>query len=337
MRLAVVHHEVPPEGPTDEQDVLDQAAVVASSLRQLGHEVITLPCSLDLGRMRRELMTCGIEVVFNLVESLDGTGRLIHLFPYLLNAMGLPYTGANALSQLTTSHKIMAKGQLRAAGIATPGWVGPFPMDGSGIQEESTSGEDQEGMWIIKSLWEHASVGLDAHSIVKGSQADLAAMLPERASRLGGACFAERFVEGREFNLSLLAGPEVTQVLPPAEILFEDFAPDAPRVVDYRAKWDPASHAYHHTPRRFDLPLPDGPLLRVLRETALRCWDLFSLRGYARVDFRVDGDGKPWVLEINANPCLSPDAGFAAALAETGISFLEAVERIVQEAIRIPQ
>lgn len=337
MRLAVVHHAVPPEAPADEQDVLDQAAAVASALRQLGHEVVTLPCSLDLGHMRRELRTRGIEAVFNLVESLDGTGRLIHLFPYLLDAMGLPYTGANALSQLTTSHKVMAKGRLRTAGIATPDWVGPFPRDGSGIEAEGTSGEGQKGVWIIKSLWEHASVGLDAASIVNGTRKNVLSLLPERADRLGGACFAERFVEGREFNLSLLAGPEGPQVLPPAEILFEDFAPDAPRVVDYQAKWDPASHAYHHTPRRFDLPPDDGPLLRALRETALRCWDLFSLRGYARVDFRVDRQGRPWVLEINANPCLSPDAGFAAALAQAGISFLEAVGRIVQEAVGVKQ
>jgi len=337
MRVAVVHHAVPPEAPADEQDVLEQAAAVVSALRQLGHEAVAFPCGLDLERVRRELTTRGIEIVFNLVESLDGTGRLIHLFPFLLDAMGLPYTGATALSQMITSHKVLAKERLRAHGIATPDWVGPFPKAGSGIEGDSPSGEDPNGRWIIKSLWEHASVGLDAHSIVKGTQADPAAVLPERANRLGGACFAERFVEGREFNLSLLTAPKGPQVLPPAEILFEDFAPEAPRVVDYQAKWDPASHAYHHTPRRFDFPADDRPLLLELEETARRCWNLFPLRGYARVDFRVDGDGKPWVLEINANPCLSPDAGFAAALTQAGISFPDAVERIVQEAIGVEQ
>lgn len=333
MRVALVHQEVPPEAPADDRDVLEQAAAVATALRRLGHEVTIIPCTLDLERVRRELVASGVDAVFNLVESLHGTGRLIHLFPSVLDAMGLPYTGVDAVSQLVTSHKILAKGRLVVGGIATPPWVGPFPRDGS-VGDEAGHGEPGVGLWIIKSLWEHASIGLDETSLVKGTGKDVAAVLPEHAGRLGGACFAERFVEGREFNLSLLIGPDGPQVLPPAELLFEDFAPGTPRVVDYRAKWDPHSHAYHHTPRRFDFPDHDAPLLSELKETALRCWHLFSLRGYARVDFRVDVEGRPWVLEVNANPCLSPDAGFAAALAEAGIPFEEAVGRILAEVSR---
>ena len=335
MRLAVVHHVVGPEAPADEQDVLDQAAAVSSALQTLGHDVGILPCTLNLLEMRWDLTARGIKAVFNLVESLDGTGRLIHLFPSLLDAMDLPYTGSNALSLLTTSHKILAKRRLWAAGIATPSWVGPFPPDGSGGDVSGGVGEDEGDVWIIKSVWEHASVGLDEGSVVRGNREDVAAMLPRRAALLGGVCFAERFVEGREFNLSLLTRPEGPQVLPPAEIVFEDFEPGVPRMVGYRAKWDPGSLDYQNTPRRFAEATEDGPLLKGLKETALRCWDLFSLQGYARVDFRVDDHGRPWVLEVNANPCLSPDAGFAAALEQTGIPFVEAVERIVGEAIGI--
>jgi D-alanine-D-alanine ligase len=334
VRLAVVHHAVRPEAPADEQDVLVQAAAVSSALQALGHEVVLLPCTLNLLEMRRDLTALNIRAVFNLVETLEETGRLIHLFPALLDAIGLPYTGSNALSLLSTSHKILAKTRLRAAGIATPSWVGPFPPDGSG--GDVSGGEEDEGdVWIIKSLWEHASVGLDERSVAAGRAEDIAGMLPDRAALLGGACFAERFVDGREFNLSLLTGPGGPQVLPPAEILFEDFALGTLRVVDYRAKWDPASHAYQHTPRRFAEGGEEGPLLEALTKMAIDCWDLFSLRGYARVDFRVDEEGTPWVLEVNTNPCLSPDAGFAAALAQAGIPFVEAVERILGEAIRI--
>ena len=59
----------------------------------------------------------------------------------------------------------------------------------------------------------------------------------------------------------------------------------------------------------------------------------FDLHGYARVDFRVDGEGRPWILEVNANPCLSPDAGFAAALARADIPFHDAVARILDDAL----
>jgi D-alanine-D-alanine ligase len=158
-----------------------------------------------------------------------------------------------------------------------------------------------------------------------------------RAPLLGGVCFAEAFVEGREFNLSVLAGPQGPQVLPPAEIRFEGFGADQPRIVGYRAKWDANSHEYHHTPRSFEFGAEDGPLLDRLQALALQSWQLFGLRGYARIDFRVDNQGQPWILEINANPCLSPDAGFAAALREAGIDFTQAVKRIIADGIGQPQ
>src|SRR5439155_15811870 len=90
-------------------------------------------------------------------------------------------------------------------------------------------------------------------------------------------------------------------------------------------------------PRSFDFSADDQPLLYRLRAMALEIWQLFGLRGYARIDFRVDDRGQPWVLEINANPCLSPDAGFAGALAKAEIPFEGAVEWIVADALRSPQ
>ena len=117
--------------------------------------------------------------------------------------------------------------------------------------------------------------------------------------------------------------------LPPAEIDFAAFPDDKPHIVGYRAKWDADSFEYHHTPRRFDFPANDRPLLDRLSQLAIQCWREFGLRGYARVDFRVDEAGRPWILEINANPCLSPDAGFAAAVEQAGIGYDQAIERIV--------
>ena len=153
-----------------------------------------------------------------------------------------------------------------------------------------------------------------------------------RAERLGGEVFAEAYIAGREFNLSVLAGPDGPEVLPPAEIHFVDYPDDRPRIVGYRAKWDSDSFEYHHTPRSFDFPPPDAPLLAELCRLARACWDLFGLRGYARVDFRVDETGQPWVLEINANPCLSPDAGFGAAAERAGLSFPAVIARILADA-----
>ena len=93
------------------------------------------------------------------------------------------------------------------------------------------------------------------------------------------------------------------------------------------------SFEYKNTPRRFDFPAYRSPLLEEIRALAKKCWKLFSLSGWARVDFSAwrRGEGRPWILEINANPCLSPDAGFAAALDRAGIPFDEALQRIVDE------
>jgi D-alanine-D-alanine ligase len=176
-------------------------------------------------------------------------------------------------------------------------------------------------------------VGLEENSVlsVKGS-GQLLAEMEKRRGQLGGDCFAEQFIDGREFNLSLLASQEGPEVLPPAEMRFIDYPPEKWKVVGYKAKWDDGSFESLHTQRSFEFPKSERPLLQNLMDMARRCWHLFGLRGYARVDFRVDERNQPWVLEINANPCLSPDAGFVAAASQAGLSYRQVVERIVQDA-----
>jgi len=194
--------------------------------------------------------------------------------------------------------------------------------------------------WIVKSLWEHASVGLDDDSIVETSEpATLLAALEQRLDRLGGDGFVEAYIDGREFNLALLGAGDSAppQALPPAEIVFQDYDAGRPRIVNYRCKWDETSFEYQHTLRRLDFAREDAPLLERLKAIALRCWQTFDLRGYARVDFRVDENSRPWVLEINTNPCLSPDAGFAAALRHANTEFAQAIDRILHDTLaRLP-
>ena len=332
MRIVIVHNAVSAESAPDEQDVLVQAEAVSEALQTLGHDTTTLACSLDLSAAKRRLASLDPVLVFNLVESLAGHGRLIHLFPALLDTMGLPYTGSQTDAVWMTSHKIMAKRLMVSAGLPTPAWVGPYPKDSISAISQNRSVNHSTPCWIVKSLWEHASVGLESGSIVgKETETELHKVLSMRAPRLGGACFAEAYIKGREFNLSLLAGSDGPQVLPPAEIVFEGYDSTRPRIVGYRAKWKEDSYEYHHTPRRFDFDSEDEALLMTLKDMAHRCWQVFGLRGYARVDFRVDDSGKPWNLEINANPCISPDAGFAAALEAAGIDYAQAVNRIIQD------
>jgi D-alanine-D-alanine ligase len=340
MRVTVVHNAVTDNGPADEQDVLVQVDAVLKALQAMGHEAYTLPAGLELGQLRDRLITQRPDLVFNLVESLAEHGRLIHLVPSLLDAMGMPYTGSPTEAIWLTSHKVIAKERMVAAGLPTPPWTGPCPQDVPYplFSRHARQCEASGRRWIIKSLWEHASVGLEAGNVVEDTcDHGLEQEMQARAPFLGGVCFAEVFVEGREFNLSLLASPQGPQVLPPAEIIFEGYAADQPRIVGYRAKWDVDSEEFRKTPRSFDFGSDEGPLLVELQALALKCWQLFGLRGYARVDFRVDDRGRPWILEINANPCLSPDAGFAAALDRAGIDFSRAVKWIITDGIDQPQ
>jgi len=333
LRIAVVHQEVTEDSPPDERDILAQVDAVCSTLRELGYEPRAMPCSLNLAMITSRLRAWRADLVFNLVESLAGQCRLLTLFPAILDSMAMPYTGSKTETLLATTHKIWTKRCLQEAGIPTPAWIGPHPSDLSSRQGEGIrKGAAEEESWIIKSLWEHASFGLDDNDLIREeNERCIYKVLREKSALLGGACFAEAFISGREFSLSLLGGPDGPQVMAPAEILFEGYEPGHLQIVGYRAKWDPSSYEYHHTPRRFEFFEEDFSLLIELEETALRCWHLLNIRGYARVDFRVDEQNRPWVLEINANPCLSPDAGYAAALAESGISFREAIERIVEE------
>ena len=318
MKITLVHQYVPSDAPADERDVLDQANAIKSALTANGHTVSVLPCTTDLGNLQRKLDVTKPNCVFNLVETLDGSGRLIHLAPALWETKGLTFTGSSADALYITTHKLLSKERMLAAGLPVPAW----------IQNKRIYGADDcaPSDWIVKSVWEHASVGLGDSSIVRNANAS------DVAKHVTDGFFAERFTDGREFNLAVLAGPDGPEVLPPAEIVFVDYPTGKPKIVSYQAKWDEASFEYTHTVRRFAEPSADGPLLTELKRLALGCWEVFGLGGYARVDFRVDANGKPWILEVNSNPCLSPDSGFAAALEKANIPYADAMERIVRDA-----
>jgi len=326
MRIAVVHGEVAQDAGRDEKDVLAQVAFVSRGLAEMGHEPIAVAVSPDLEAASRQLADIEPALVFNLTETLCGRGNLIHVVPALLDALGLPYTGAGTEAMFLTSNKVLAKKWLGAAGLPTPPWFSPSHR----CQELPVSGP-----WLVKSVWEHASIGLDEDSVIpEATRERLLGRIAQCRDKLGGTWLAEAFIDGREFNLSLLADECGPELLPPAEIRFDAYPPGKVRLVGYRSKWEEGSFEFNHTPRSFDFPEADAPLLARLRELAFRCWELFDLRGYARIDFRIDREGNPWILEVNANPCLSPDAGFYAAVLQAGLDVRKVLARIVRDAPR---
>ncbi|MCU0290700.1 MAG: hypothetical protein MUF10_01725 [Thermoanaerobaculaceae bacterium] len=322
-RCAVIAHgEIHPTSRADDLDTLEEIETVATALRELGWDPRPVPFTLDVSAFIATVRALNPAFVFNLVESVDGSGRLLHLATSVCEHLGLPYTGAPTAAMLLTTSKLEAKRVLRLAGLPTAGWVEPAQLARGRIP--------LAGPWILKPVWEDASVGID-HDGVTSDPEQLVVLWRERTRALGTEFFAERFIDGRELNLAVVAGPRGPWALPPAEIEFGEWDPGAPRIVGWRAKWDCEAVEYERTTRVFRRDPRDVPLHRRLTALARRCWRLFGLRGYARVDVRVDRRGRPFILEINANPCISPDAGFLAATREVGLGTTEVVARIIRD------
>jgi D-alanine-D-alanine ligase len=274
----------------------------------------------DLEKLRALIARQAPDVVFNLVEAIEGKGRLAYVAPQMLDDIGIPRTGTGAAALIATGDKPLSKRLFREAGIPTPDWSSPPDWEGLA-----------EGRYIVKSADEDASLGLDDASVVAGSE--VRARAEACAARYGGHWFAERYVDGREFNVSVLEETSGPRVLPMAEMTFEEWPAGRPRIVGYTAKWDDASFESTRTVRLFGVEEREPKLAGVLRDLSERAWSLFKLRGTARIDFRVDRAGQPLVLEVNPNPGIAPDAGFAAAAARAGLSYADLIERIVLAAL----
>jgi len=117
-------------------------------------------------------------------------------------------------------------------------------------------------------------------------------------------------------------------------MIFEKWDQSKPRIVGYAAKWHATALEYRDTSRMFGWHQREPGLKNTLEQLTRDCWNLFGLTGYARIDFRVDSKNRPFILEVNANPCLEPDAGVAAACAQAGLPYDKLIEDIVRAALR---
>ena len=320
--VLIMHNSVTHESTADARDILEQVDSVRTALQSRSYRTATLAIDLRLDAVKSRLREESPDVVFNLVEAIDDCGQLVPIATGLLDHLQIPYTGSSTEGLLITGNKILAKQWLRVNGLATADW-----WDGV----SAVPAYPGAGRWITKPVSEDASIGMDDESVIDDFR-EVPRQVAAREAARKYRWFAERFVEGREINVALLEGPGGPTVLPIPEIEFVDYPASKPRIVGYAAKWHEDSFECRNTVRRFVDPVAEGALCAELGRVALKCWDIFQLRGYARVDFRVDAAGTPWVLEVNANPCISPDAGFAAALEEAGTAYAEGIERIVSVA-----
>lgn len=299
-------------------DVLRQVEAIEAALTSLGSRSVRIPFAGDLDRLLAQLGRETIALVFNLCESVNEDPCLIGHPAAVLELLQIPFTGAPALALMLSTDKLLSKQLFIANNISTP----PFATyDGGTFLHPS----GLRFPVILKPRYQDASIGIDQDSICRNAKE-----LNTRAKVLHarhGCMLAEEYVDGREFNVSLLGFPEPA-ILPIGEIDFSDFPADLLPIVGYRAKWDSSSFEFHHTPRVFSDTLP-LPVLKTMRRLARDCFRVFMLRDYGRVDFRVDSRKHVFALEVNANPCLSPDAGFAAAAAQENMRYPELIRTII--------
>ncbi|MGQ9457613.1 MAG: D-alanine--D-alanine ligase family protein [Anaerolineae bacterium] len=306
-----------------EQGVVRCAEAVAEALTQGDCRVVLVPITLDVETALAPYPATEW-TVFNLGEGLDG--RLFEevRIAWALEAMGYRFTGSDARALALSTHKALCKATLQEAGVATPPWwVFRAPEEVRSVRE------DLPFPLIVKPVAEDASLGIDERAVVHDRPA-LEQRVAYVVERYRQAALAEQFIAGREFNLSVWGDPP--ELLPLAEVDFHDFGDRFARLVSFEAKWDPTSFAYQHTP--VQCPAEVSPRLATrLRETALAAWLAVGCRGYARVDIRVDEAEVPYVIEVNCNPDLSPDAGFFRAASAAGYDYVAMVLRIAQLAM----
>ncbi|MDH3523674.1 MAG: hypothetical protein OES32_08820 [Acidobacteriota bacterium] len=310
----------------DELEALVQSETLMTSLQALGWEVVLASApSRSLDESVRRLLDSRPDVVFNMLEETDGVFALNNLPAYALETLGLPYTGCSGDAIALTTDKTATKAVLRAAGLPTPDWI---------TTAYSAIESDHDAGFLIKPARADASTEIDENRLRLVDGSDRAREMLSTLPPAAHGWFAEAYVHAREFNISVLEIDGRPQVLPLAEMLFLDYPPEKPRIVGRQAKWNPSSFEYGHMERAFSVDDEDPALAARLRQLTLGCWQLFELAGYARVDFRVDADAHPWILEVNCNPSIAPDAGFVAAAARAGMSYADVAGAIVEAACR---
>ena len=306
--------------------VMDQVRAVTESLDKLGMEYEVLPVD-DLRHLVTLLTRRREKLIFNLIEEFTGSIRQACAVPALCEAFGAGCTGNGTEALFLAQDKARAKAILSSAELPCPAGVAVEP--GRSLPAACLP----EGTYIIKPACSDASEGIQADSVVPIPSAVAQTCVERIHQRFKQTAIVEQFIPSRELNVSVIEFAGRPRVLPLAEIDFSAFSADRLRIVDYQAKWVPDSFGYNHTPRLIPAPLAE-PLAEQIRSLAAGAWRALGCTGYARVDFRLDEQDRPYILEVNPNPDISPDAGFAAALAAAQIPYERFVWMMLQNAAR---
>ena len=304
----------------EDMDLAINARSVTEALRSAGRDAWTQTFGKDPGELISALRSSGAEAVFNLSECPNlSPEKELHACA-LLELLHLPYTGNGPLTLGICNSKALAKQLMIANGIPTPRFR----------HYASDPGEDPEFPYpmVVKPANEDGSAGITEDSVV----ADLAGLRRQVKWLREGFrqdSLVEEFVDGREFNVGVLGNGSATdpyRSLPPAELVYRN---PRWRLCTYESKWNATHPSYSEIAPVCPADAP-SETIALLSEITIDCARIFGLAGYARVDFRMNAEGELFVLEVNPNPDISPDAGMPRAARAAGLPYPDLILEILR-------
>jgi D-alanine-D-alanine ligase len=296
-----------------DQEILTTVNAVGGSLTAEGNSVVQIPVQPD-ARWIERLRRARVDFVFNLCESIDGVAALEPAVISVLELLGLPYSGSSSWTTSVCLRKHIVNAALERAGLPVPKFA--VVRRGSAIPSVGFPA-------ICKPAAEDASIGVEQRSVVRSSRqlAERVDVMLERWDEV----LVQKYVEGREVNVGIVGDA----VLPIAEIDFGRMPKGMWRIVTYRSKWENGSDEDIGSAPRCPARLP-ASLASQLRKIAATAWRIVGGAGYGRVDLRIDERGRPWILEVNANPDFAPTAGLARMAGVAGIDYGALVRQICE-------
>jgi D-alanine-D-alanine ligase len=260
------------------------------------------------------------DAVFNLAEGpLDCYEKEPHAAA-LLELLGFPYTGNGPTPLVLCKNKAVTKQILQGHGLPTPAFVvcDSLPKKQPALTYPV----------VVKPLRQDGSLGITDESVAVSFQ-ELKRAVKYVLEAQHQEALVEEFVCGREFNVSLLGNGRAEapyRVLPPGEFVYHS---KRWRVCTFDAKWDEQHPSYAAVEAVYPASISRA-LFRQLEQISLECARIFELSGYARLDFRLDKDGVPQLLDVNPNPDVAPRMGMARAAETAGLNYAEFVHELLR-------
>lgn len=316
MKIAILFDGASALGKSPDLLILETVEAVEHALSEAGNELVRLPVNPDarwIERVRRGKF----DLVFNLCEGIDGVAAAEPAVVGVLELFGVAYTGSSSWTTSICLRKPAVNALLGGLGLPVPRWSvaprgGSLPAVGFPA--------------ICKPAAEDASIGVEQRSVVKSARA-LAGRVEAMHERWDEV-LVQRYVEGREINVGIVGDT----VLPVAELDFGQMPAGMWPIVTYTSKWE--SGSTEDVGAAPVCPATLSPkLMAEVKRVALAAWRAVGGEGYGRVDMRIDAEGKPWILEVNANPDLAPDAGLSRMAKVAGLDYAALVHAVCSAAI----